>query len=155
MGITDKVKSLFRSRDKPQNHTGDNLFSFLYNWGMTWTGKRITGYNAMQTTGVYACVRRGPVGAWAHQCGAFGRQGTWALPYRIFYRYTLRRAGPACSAVNYRRSIRFMSPKGKALFGQSKNLPQAVARGRFLTELFAAAAAPLGGHVAVQLRLLA
>ncbi len=57
MGITDKVKSLFRSRDKPQNHTGDNLFSFLYNWGMTWTGKRITGYNAMQTTGVYACVR--------------------------------------------------------------------------------------------------
>lgn len=24
---------------------------------MTWTGKRITGYNAMQTTGVYACVR--------------------------------------------------------------------------------------------------
>ena len=30
------------------------------------------------------------------------RQGTRALPYRIFYWYTLRRAGPMCSAENCR-----------------------------------------------------
>ena len=65
----------------------------------------MAGWGRWITTGSRA------VGAWAHQCGASGRQGTWALPYRIFYRYTLRRAGPACSAVNYRRSIRFMSRK--------------------------------------------
>lgn len=53
-----KIRSfLFRSRDKPQNYAGDNLMAWLYNWGNTWSGKRVNAHTAMQNSGVYACVR--------------------------------------------------------------------------------------------------
>ena len=55
MGI---FKSLFKSRDRPQNHTGDSVGGGRYfPFGRTWAGKSVTERSAMQTTAVYACVR--------------------------------------------------------------------------------------------------
>ena len=48
------LKSLFHSRDKPQNRIG-SAFSFLF--GSTTSGKTVNERTAMQTTAVYACVR--------------------------------------------------------------------------------------------------
>ena len=45
---------LFRSRDKPKNHSGGTL-GFLF--GSTTSGKTVNGRTALQTTAVYACVR--------------------------------------------------------------------------------------------------
>ena len=45
---------LFRSRDKPKNHSGGTL-GFLF--GGTTSGKTVNGRTALQTTAVYACVR--------------------------------------------------------------------------------------------------
>ena len=45
---------LFRSRDKPMNHLG--ILSFLF--GQTAAGKAVNERTAMQTTAVYAYVRR-------------------------------------------------------------------------------------------------
>lgn len=52
-----KIKDLFRSRDKPKNYTGDFIGQILYYFGLATSGKRVTPYNAMQMTAVYACVR--------------------------------------------------------------------------------------------------
>lgn len=48
------LKSLFRTRDRPQNRLGSG-FSFLF--GCTASGKTVNERTAMQTTAVYACVR--------------------------------------------------------------------------------------------------
>lgn len=48
------IKSLFHSRDKPQNRVGGG-WSFLF--GGTTSGKTVNERTAMQTTAVYACVR--------------------------------------------------------------------------------------------------
>jgi HK97 family phage portal protein len=48
------LKSLFRSRDRPQNNIGSG-FSFLF--GGTPSGKLVNEQTAMQTSAVYACVR--------------------------------------------------------------------------------------------------
>ncbi|BAL01354.1 putative portal protein [Oscillibacter valericigenes Sjm18-20] len=48
------LKSLFHSRDKPQNRVGGG-WSFLF--GGTTSGKTVNERTAMQTTAVYACVR--------------------------------------------------------------------------------------------------
>ena len=45
---------LFRSRDKPKNHSGGTL-GFLF--GSTTSGKTVNGRTALQTTAVYVCVR--------------------------------------------------------------------------------------------------
>ena len=45
---------LFRSRDKPMNHLGS--LSFLF--GQTAAGKLVNERTTMQTTAVYAYVRR-------------------------------------------------------------------------------------------------
>lgn len=52
------LKSIFKSRDTPKNHTGDNVGGGRYfPFGRTWSGKSVTERTAMQTTAVYACVR--------------------------------------------------------------------------------------------------
>jgi hypothetical protein len=52
------IKSIFKSRDRPQNHTGDSVGGGRYfPFGRTWAGKSVTERSAMQTTAVYACVR--------------------------------------------------------------------------------------------------
>lgn len=52
------LKSIFKSRDTPKNHTGDNVGGGRYfPFGRTWSGKSVTERSAMQTTAVYACVR--------------------------------------------------------------------------------------------------
>jgi len=48
------IKSMFRSRDKPQNKIGGG-WSFLF--GGTTSGKQVNERTALQTTAVYACVR--------------------------------------------------------------------------------------------------
>jgi len=52
--MTNPLKGLFRSRDKPGNRIG-SAFSFLF--GGTTSGKNVNEHTAMQTTAVYACVR--------------------------------------------------------------------------------------------------
>ena len=48
----------FKSRDKPQNHTGDQIGGGrFFPFGRTWSGKSVTERTAMQLTAVYACVR--------------------------------------------------------------------------------------------------
>lgn len=55
MGV---IKSIFKSRDRPKNHMGDNVGGGRYfPFGRTWSGKSVTERSAMQTTAVYACVR--------------------------------------------------------------------------------------------------
>ena len=44
---------LFRSRDKPENRTAGNAFSFFL--GNSTSGKRVTERSAMQMTAVYSC----------------------------------------------------------------------------------------------------
>ena len=52
------LKSIFKSRDTPKNHTGDTVGGGRYfPFGRTWSGKSVTERTAMQTTAVYACVR--------------------------------------------------------------------------------------------------
>ena len=52
------LKSIFKSRDTPKNHTGDTVGGGRYfPFGRTWSGKSVTERSAMQTTAVYACVR--------------------------------------------------------------------------------------------------
>lgn len=52
------IKSIFKSRDTPKNHMGDNVGGGRYfPFGRTWSGKSVTERTAMQTTAVYACVR--------------------------------------------------------------------------------------------------
>ncbi|WP_028125420.1 phage portal protein [Eremococcus coleocola] len=50
----EKITSLFRSKEKPTNF-GSSRFSFLF--GSTPSGQQVNERTAMQTTGVYACVR--------------------------------------------------------------------------------------------------
>jgi len=52
--MTNPLKGLFKSRDKPQNKIGGG-YSFLF--GGTSSGKAVNESTAMQTTAVYACVR--------------------------------------------------------------------------------------------------
>ena len=55
MGV---IKSIFKPRDKPKNHTGDSIGGGRsFPFGRTWSGKSVTERSAMQTTAVYACVR--------------------------------------------------------------------------------------------------
>lgn len=49
------IKSLFKSRDKPQNQTIGHPFQFMF--GSTTSGKTVTEQSAMQMTAVYSCVR--------------------------------------------------------------------------------------------------
>jgi len=49
------IRSIFRSRDKPQNMTAGSGYSFFF--GGTTSGKSVTERSAMQMTAVYACVR--------------------------------------------------------------------------------------------------
>ena len=49
------LRSLFHSRDKPQNSLVDSRYSFLF--GGTTAGKPVNEYTAMQMTAVYSCVR--------------------------------------------------------------------------------------------------
>lgn len=52
------IKSIFKPRDKPKNHTGDGIGGGRsFPFGRTWSGKSVTERSAMQTTAVYACVR--------------------------------------------------------------------------------------------------
>ena len=52
------IESIFKSRDTPKNHMGDNVGGGRYfPFGRTWSGKSVTERSAMQTTAVYACVR--------------------------------------------------------------------------------------------------
>lgn len=52
------IKSIFKPRDKPKNHTGDSIGGGRsFPFGRTWSGKSVTERSAMQTTAVYACVR--------------------------------------------------------------------------------------------------
>ena len=52
MGI---FSGLFKSRDKPQNRTAGNNYTFFM--GGTTSGKTVTERSAMQMTAVYSCVR--------------------------------------------------------------------------------------------------
>ncbi len=55
MGI---FRVIFKSRDRPKNHTGDSIGGGRYfAFGRTWSGKSVTERTALQTTAVYACVR--------------------------------------------------------------------------------------------------
>ena len=55
MGI---FKSIFKSRDRPQNFSGDSVGGGRsFPFGSAWSGKSVTERSAMQTTAVYACVR--------------------------------------------------------------------------------------------------
>ena len=49
------LSSLFRTRDKPQNHYIGTDFHYLF--GPSTSGKSVNEFTAMQTTAVYACVR--------------------------------------------------------------------------------------------------
>ena len=49
------LKSLFRSRDKPQNSLNSSRYSFFF--GGTTSGKPVNENTAMQMTAVYSCVR--------------------------------------------------------------------------------------------------
>lgn len=49
------LKSLFHSRDKPQNSIGSSRYNFFY--GSTSSGKPVNEQTAMQMTAVYSCVR--------------------------------------------------------------------------------------------------
>ena len=49
------LKSLFRTRDKPQDSYRFSQAPFLF--GRSTAGKRVNEFTAMQTTAVYACVR--------------------------------------------------------------------------------------------------
>ena len=49
------LKSLFHSRDKPQNSLGGSRYNFFY--GSTTAGKPVNEQTAMQMTAVYSCVR--------------------------------------------------------------------------------------------------
>ena len=50
------IKSIFKSRDTPKNHMGDNVGGGRYfPFGRTWAGKSVTERTAMQITAVYAC----------------------------------------------------------------------------------------------------
>ena len=49
------LKSLFHSRDKPQNSLGGSRYNFFY--GSTTSGKPVNEQTAMQMTAVYSCVR--------------------------------------------------------------------------------------------------
>ena len=52
------LKSIFKSRDRPQNHIGDSIGGGRYfSFGRAWSGKSVTERTALQTTAVYACVR--------------------------------------------------------------------------------------------------
>ena len=48
-------RSIFHSRDKPQNSLGGSRYSFLF--GGTTAGKPVNEQTAMQMTAVYSCVR--------------------------------------------------------------------------------------------------
>jgi len=48
-------KSLFHSRDKPQNRTAGSAYTFLM--GGSTSGKAVTERSSMQMTAVYSCVR--------------------------------------------------------------------------------------------------
>ena len=50
-----RLKSLFRSRDKPQNSLNGSRYSFFF--GGTTAGKPVNENTAMQMTAVYSCVR--------------------------------------------------------------------------------------------------
>lgn len=52
--VFDQLKMLFHSRDKPTNFI-ENRLSFLF--GSTPSGLQVNEQTAMQSTGVYACVR--------------------------------------------------------------------------------------------------
>ncbi len=57
-GIMGIFKSLFKSRDRPQNFMGDSVGGGRsFQFGSAWSGKSVTERSAMQTTAVYACVR--------------------------------------------------------------------------------------------------
>lgn len=49
------ISNWFRTRDKPQNYYRGSDFSYLF--GPSTSGKTVNEFTAMQTTGVYACVR--------------------------------------------------------------------------------------------------
>ncbi|MDD4291066.1 MAG: phage portal protein [Clostridia bacterium] len=49
------LKSLFHSRDKPQNRTAGSAYAFLM--GGSTSGKAVTERSSMQMTAVYSCVR--------------------------------------------------------------------------------------------------
>ena len=51
----NKLISLFRPRDKPQNSLNSNRYNFFY--GSTTAGKPVNEQTAMQMTAVYSCVR--------------------------------------------------------------------------------------------------
>ena len=51
----NSLKSLFHSRDKPQNSIGGSRYNFFY--GSTTAGKPVNENTAMQMTAVYSCVR--------------------------------------------------------------------------------------------------
>ena len=55
MGISNAVKGIFRSRDKPINLTAGSGYRFLF--GPSTSGKLVTERSSMQMTAVYACVR--------------------------------------------------------------------------------------------------
>ena len=47
------IKSIFKPRDKPKNHTGDGIGGGRsFPFGRTWSGKSVTERSAMQTTAV-------------------------------------------------------------------------------------------------------
>lgn len=49
------IKSLFRTRDAPENRTSGSAYSFFM--GGSTSGKRVNERSAMQMTAVYSCVR--------------------------------------------------------------------------------------------------
>ncbi len=50
-----RFKSIFHSRDKPQNSLGGSRYDFFF--GGTSSGKPVNEHTAMQMTAVYSCVR--------------------------------------------------------------------------------------------------
>ncbi len=50
-----RFKSIFRSRDKPQNSLGGSRYDFFF--GGTSSGKAVNEHTAMRMTAVYSCVR--------------------------------------------------------------------------------------------------
>ena len=56
--LMNLFRAIFKSRDRPKNHTGDSIGGGRYfAFGRTWSGKSVTERTALQTTAVYACVR--------------------------------------------------------------------------------------------------
>jgi phage portal protein BeeE len=49
------LKTLFHSRNKPQNSLNGSRYSFFF--GPTTSGKTVNEHTAMQMTAVYSCVR--------------------------------------------------------------------------------------------------